>query len=135
MRRTWLRGNKPPPGCTTACHTPALQAVLYREAMLRGYLQDITDAAVSSGGANSTCRRVFRYHMASWSRRCVHHTSTPATSHGRDGQHPRLDLQCFHLPHLYLRPSITYPIPLPVLLLLQFHYPIPHFKVGISATI
>jgi 3-isopropylmalate/(R)-2-methylmalate dehydratase large subunit len=54
-----LRGNTIAPGARLLV-TPALQAV-YREAMRRGYLQDIADA----GGVvtNSTCGPCFGYHM------------------------------------------------------------------------
>ena len=54
-----LRGNTVAPGVRLLV-TPASQAV-YREAMRRGYLQDIADA----GGVvtNSTCGACFGYHM------------------------------------------------------------------------
>ena len=54
-----LRGNAIAPGVRLLV-TPASQAV-YREAMRRGYLQDIADA----GGVvtNSTCGACFGYHM------------------------------------------------------------------------
>jgi 3-isopropylmalate/(R)-2-methylmalate dehydratase large subunit len=54
-----LRGNAVAPGVRLIV-TPASQAV-YREAMRRGYLQDIADA----GGVvtNSTCGACFGYHM------------------------------------------------------------------------
>jgi 3-isopropylmalate/(R)-2-methylmalate dehydratase large subunit len=56
---TVLRGNAVAPGVRLLV-TPASQAV-YREAMRRGYLQDIADA----GGVvtNSTCGACFGYHM------------------------------------------------------------------------
>ena len=57
--RTVLRGKTVAPGVRLLV-TPASQAV-YREAMRRGYLQDIADA----GGVvtNSTCGACFGYHM------------------------------------------------------------------------
>ena len=72
-----LRGNIVAPGVRLLV-TPASQAV-YRDAMRRGYLQDIADA----GGVvtNSTCGACFGYHMGvRGAGRGVHHRRAPAIS-------------------------------------------------------